>query len=76
MATASTKDSYKLYKRLLQYVKPYWKRMVIAIISAILLAAANTSLAWIIKKVMDDVFAEKNIKMLTSYLLQLFCFIS
>ncbi len=65
MATGSTKDSYKLYKRLLQYVKPYWKRMVIAIISAILLAGANTSLAWIIKKVMDDVFTEKNIKMLT-----------
>ena len=65
MATASTKDSYKLYKRLLQYVKPYWKRMVLAVISAILLAAANTSVAWIIKKVMDDVFADKNIKMLT-----------
>ncbi|RLA62652.1 MAG: lipid A export permease/ATP-binding protein MsbA [Epsilonproteobacteria bacterium] len=65
MATASTKDSYKLYKRLLQYVKPYWKRMVLAVISAILLAAANTSLAWIIKKVMDDVFADKNLKMLT-----------
>jgi subfamily B ATP-binding cassette protein MsbA len=65
MATASTKDSYKLYKRLLQYVKPYWKRMVLAVISAILLAAADTSLAWIIKKIMDDVFAEKNMKMLT-----------
>ena len=65
MAADSTKDSYKLYKRLLQYVKPYWKRMVLAVISAILLAAANTSLAWIIKKVMDDVFADKNLKMLT-----------
>ena len=65
MATASTKDSYKLYKRLLQYVKPYWERMVLAVLSAILLAAANTSVAWIIKKVMDDIFAEKNIKMLT-----------
>ena len=65
MAADSTKDSYKLYKRVLQYVKPYWKRMVLAVISAILLAAANTSLAWIIKKVMDDVFADKNLKMLT-----------
>lgn len=65
MPTASTKDSYNLYKRLLQYVIPYWKRMVLAVVSAILLAAANTSVAWIIKKVMDDIFAEKNMTMLT-----------
>ena len=64
MATVSTKGSFKLYKRLLKYVKPYWKRMTIAIISAIFLAGANTSIAWIVKKVMDDVFTEKNMQML------------
>lgn len=65
MATVSTKDSYNLYKRLLQYVVPYWQRMVLAVVSAILLAAANTAVAWVIKKVMDDIFAEKNMTMLT-----------
>ena len=64
MDTTSTKDSYKLYKRLLQYVKPYWKRMTCAVISAILLAGANTSIAYVVKKVMDDLFAEKNMQML------------
>jgi len=64
MGNISTKDSFQLYKRLLQYVKPYWKRMVLAIVSAILLAGANTSIAWIVKKVMDDIFAEKNMQML------------
>ena len=64
MGKISTKDSFQLYKRLLQYVKPYWKRMVLAIVSAILLAGANTSIAWIVKKVMDDIFAEKNMQML------------
>jgi len=65
MGRVETKDSFKLYKRLLKYVKPYWKRMVFAVISAILLAGTNTSVAWIVKKVMDDIFAEKNMKMLT-----------
>jgi len=64
MSIYSTKDSFKLYKRLLQYIKPYWKRMLFAIISAILLAGANTSIAWIIKKVMDDIFTERNMQML------------
>ncbi len=64
MTTVSTKSSFELYKRLIKYVKPYWKRMTFAIISAILLAGANTSIAWIVKKVMDDVFAEKNMQML------------
>jgi len=65
MGKTSTKDSFQLYRRLLQYVKPYWKRMVLAIVSAILLAGANTSIAFIVKKVMDDIFAEKNMQMLT-----------
>ncbi len=65
MAKVSTKDSYKIYMRLLQYVRPYWKRMVLAVTSAILLGAANTSIAWIVKKVMDDIFVAKDMFILT-----------
>lgn len=65
MAKVSTRDSFKLYTRLLQYVRPYWKRMALAVTSAILLAAANTSIAWVVKEVMDDIFVAKNLKMLT-----------
>ena len=65
MAKVSTKDSAKIYKRLLQYVRPYWKRMALAVTAAIFLAAANTSIAWIIKKVMDDLFDQKDMRMLT-----------
>ena len=65
MSRISTKGSFQIYKRLLHYVKPYWRRMVLAIVSAILLAGANTSIAWIVKKIMDDIFAEKNMHMLT-----------
>ncbi len=36
-----------------------------AVIAAILLAGANTAIAWIIKKVMDDLFDKKDLRMLT-----------
>ena len=65
MAKISTKDSYNVYKRLITYVKPYWTRMACAILAAILLAGVNTSIAWIIKKVMDDLFDKKDMRMLT-----------
>jgi subfamily B ATP-binding cassette protein MsbA len=65
MAKVSVKESFEVYKRLIQYVKPYWKRMACAVIAAILLAGANTAIAWIIKKVMDDVFDKKDLRMLT-----------
>ncbi len=65
MAKVSVKESFEVYKRLLQYVKPYWKRMSGAVIAAILLAGANTAIAWIIKKVMDDLFDKKDLRMLT-----------
>jgi len=65
MAKGSTKDSFKIYMRLLQYVRPYWKRMVLAVLAALALGAANTSIAWIVKKVMDDIFVAKDLNILT-----------
>lgn len=65
MDKSSTKDSYQLYKRLLPYVKPYWKKIVLAIISSILLASTNISIPYITKVIMDDIFTEKNMLMLT-----------
>ncbi len=65
MAHVSKEKSHVIYKRLLHYVKPYWKWMVCAVISAILLAGINTSIAWIVKKVMDDLFDKKDLHMLT-----------
>ena len=65
MTSVSNEDTLQLYQRLLPYVKPYWPRMGIAIICAILLAAANSSIAYIVKRTIDDIFTEKNITMLT-----------
>ncbi|MBR3623023.1 MAG: ABC transporter ATP-binding protein, partial [Selenomonadaceae bacterium] len=52
------------YKRLLMYIRPYLKRLFIAIIFIVLAASANLYLPWIIKDMVDDVLAAKNMMML------------
>lgn len=54
----------KNYKRLLIYIKPYLKRLGIAIICIIFAAAANLYVPWIIKDMIDQVLADKNMELL------------
>ena len=54
----------KNYKRLLAYIKPYMKRLGVAVICIILAAAANLYIPWIIKDMIDKVLAEKDMVML------------
>ncbi len=54
----------KNYKRLLLYIKPYLKRLGLAIICIILAAAANLYLPWIIKDMIDKVLMDKDMMML------------
>jgi ATP-binding cassette, subfamily B, bacterial MsbA len=53
-----------LYLRLLTYVKPYWKKLLFAMIFMSLVAGINGLTAYIVKPVMDNIFFEKNAKML------------
>jgi subfamily B ATP-binding cassette protein MsbA len=50
------KDSFRLYLRLLRYVSPYKKQLVIATLAMIGVAAMTALSALIIKNVLDDVF--------------------
>ena len=52
------------YKRLLLYIKPYLKRLGLAIICIIMAAAANLYVPWIIKDIIDQVLADKNMMLL------------
>ncbi|MBR1397011.1 MAG: ABC transporter ATP-binding protein [Selenomonadaceae bacterium] len=54
----------KNYKRLLIYIKPYLRRLGIAIICIVMAAAANLYVPWIIKDMIDKVLAEKDMAML------------
>lgn len=54
------------YLRLLNYIKPYVKRMVLAIVCIILAASANLYVPWIIKDIIDEVLATKDMSMLNA----------
>jgi subfamily B ATP-binding cassette protein MsbA len=54
----------KNYKRLLRYVKPYWRRLFIAMIFMGIYAATTGALAYLMKPAIDDVFIKKNVLML------------
>lgn len=52
------------YMRLLNYIKPYVAKLVVAIICIIVASSANLSVPWIIKNVIDDVLTNKDMVML------------
>lgn len=54
----------KNYRRLLQYIRPYLHRLALALVCTVMAAGANLYLPWIIKDMIDDVLAEKNMEML------------
>ena len=49
----------EMYKRLLRFVHPYWKKMAIAILCMVLTAALNSLIAYMVKPVLDDIFINK-----------------
>ncbi len=49
------------YKRLLRYVKPYWRQLLIAMVFMGVFAAAHAALLYLIKPAIDDIFIKKNV---------------
>ena len=49
------------YKRLLRYVKPYWRQLFIAMVFMGIFAAANGALLYLMKPAIDDIFIKKNV---------------
>ena len=53
-----------LYKRLLQFVKPYWRRLAGAMACMLMVSAATSASAFLVKPVLDEVFFKKDLAML------------
>jgi len=53
-----------LYRRLLQFVKPYWTRLAAAMVCMLFVSAATAASAFLVKPVLDDVFFKKDLTML------------
>jgi len=54
------------YKRLLLFIKPYLPRLGMAIICIIFASAANLYVPWIIKDIIDEVLANRDMQMLNT----------
>ncbi len=53
-----------LYRRILQFLAPYWKKLVIAMLCMAVVSGCNALMAFAVKPVIDDIFVTKNAKML------------
>jgi ATP-binding cassette, subfamily B, bacterial MsbA len=53
-----------LYRRLLAFLKPYWKKLVIAMICMAVVSATSALYAYMVKNVIDDIFVKKDATML------------
>jgi subfamily B ATP-binding cassette protein MsbA len=53
-------DSWLIYRRLLKYAKPYMGVFLIGILGAMLFAASNASLAYLVKGFLNGAFINKN----------------
>ncbi|MCX7990965.1 MAG: ABC transporter ATP-binding protein/permease [Proteobacteria bacterium] len=58
------KESLIIYKRILIYVKPYWRRLLLAMIFMLGVAGTTSALAFLVKPALDSIFFEKNRDML------------
>ncbi len=57
---STTGNDARLYKRLLQYVLPYWRTFLIAIVSMLILAISDPAIPALIKPMLDGAFVEKD----------------
>src|SRR2546430_15129219 len=53
-----------LYRRLLGYLRPHVPALVIGTVLAIVVAATEGTIAWLVKPAMDDVFIRRDARML------------
>lgn len=58
------KSKITSYRRLLEYLWPYWRVLLIAIVCMLFVAASNLILPWVIKDVVDRVLMDKDVYML------------
>ncbi|HET6370043.1 MAG TPA: ABC transporter transmembrane domain-containing protein, partial [Nitrospiria bacterium] len=54
----------KLYLRLIKYLRPHWVRLVLASLCAVVVSLLTAAYAWLVRPVLDDVFIQKDARML------------
>ncbi|MBW1793922.1 MAG: ATP-binding cassette domain-containing protein [Deltaproteobacteria bacterium] len=57
-------DSSKIYRRILALVKLQWLRLLVAMLCMMLVASLTAATAYLVKPVLDEIFFNKNVRML------------
>ena len=60
------------YRKIFRLVRPYWPRVVLAILAGLIVSGLNAALAWLAKPAMDDVLIKKDARLLVLLPLALF----
>ncbi|MEK6604570.1 MAG: lipid A export permease/ATP-binding protein MsbA [Nitrospirota bacterium] len=50
----------RLYLRLIEYIRPYWGRLLIAAVCSGAVAALTGAYAWLVRPALDEIFINKN----------------
>jgi subfamily B ATP-binding cassette protein MsbA len=61
-----------IQRRLWVYLRPYLRHLIVGGVLALLVAAMEGAIAWLVKPAMDDIFIKRNVAMLTVIPLALF----
>lgn len=59
-----TNNKFNGYRRLLGFLWPYWKLLILSVVCMILVAVSNLVLPWVIKDIVDQVLMDKDVEML------------
>jgi subfamily B ATP-binding cassette protein MsbA len=54
----------ELYKRLLKYVKPYWRKLILAMTCMVFFGLCQGGTAWLAQPAVDNVLLDKDVRML------------
>ncbi len=58
------RPTYRLLRRLLPYLKPYWPLLATGTALALLVSSAEGFIAWLVKPAMDEIFIKRDLLML------------
>ncbi len=51
-------------RRIMEVVKPYWRRVALAGVISLVISGLNTAMAWLVKPAMDGIFIKKDTRLL------------
>ena len=62
MQTTQATSNWELYKRLLGYLKSYWKMFIVSVVAMLIVAGTMPAFGYLLKPLINEGFVDKNMK--------------